>query len=1367
MHVQARHTGALLPFERDRRLVLRRLPVGAVLGRATLTLTPVSADADGRFLESLTFGAGTGPGSWGASKVVGTGALEVDLHARRRLASLTGSGFAGAPLLVDLGGGFLGLDSNGGFTDGPAFELSNSTELPGVSVTGLRVPAGGVDVSVLRVASPPSNLTLAVAGGPVFWSHFGDLTASVTTPDFSEVVTALLPGLPVANGAHVLELVLHSDSIARLDVTLDVEFTLAVAPAQVRTVRAQYAFDGVPSDDGGRLVVAVPAGAVVAGTTGQVLGAFAATQVVHGPVTAAAAVDLVALEAGGSLAQPLAPAAPLVATSVDLLVTSVSAQASLAVGLFADDDGKPGRTALLPRPAELVINRDTAGAPTWLNVALPGELELPARRVWLVVQATAGRAAWSAAPGPADEGGLPGPALQQTRDGGLSWRAVDGAGAAGAAGAVGAAGIGAAAALRLRHATTGFRMPLELRAGGGGQEVAVSLQRFAPSGAVDFSLDFPEVADALNTALSSAGGGPDAGEEIANGDFGQWYRVGQQPVETGRLSGAPEVAQDLAVVAPDGAEVFVVGHRFVDDAPVAVLTAYETYSRRRLLRTDLGAGEPLAVAIDPGGRRLIVSIDARRGVGLSSSSVTRGALVVVDAATGRPLGEPIVVPDPVTHLAPAADGLGVYLAGVTSTESGRRTVVRHLDWALLEAAATGGPLPADIPADDVPGVPVALATGIDGLVAVLTRTPSPSSGADEVTHLFVYDDRAAVGVGDRREATPDVVEGARGVACAPGQVLVLTAAQVRYLDPGNLEVGARVGVGGPNSPASALALDATGGLAVVVGADAVTVLDVAARRTSAGRYTLAGDGDPGVAVSPPGTHAVLTRPFADAAVLITIGDPVPVEWELTAGQVRPIALPTGRLMALIGDRPVALRQAPVPAPAPAPGLRQTAKPGAVAQSALAQVVPVVGGARYRFAFDGVALVEGASAQVRWIGDACGVERVDRVPVSVFDTADRSVLERVPHHEAVLTAPAGARSAEVRFHAAESYLLVDDVSLAGSADVAGTTWSPVESVAAGALTSTPTDGGATFTNGGAAPSELAQVVGVSAGDTYELTFRAVTTGAPGARLEVRFADEATTAVGQSVVLEVDELDLDAHGATGTVPAGAVEAILAIVVPPGAALTLTDLHLRLGSPTEVEVYLASEAPGEVSLTGVGVVLEEGPTAPAPVPPEGLCPPTPPGSSEDGTACYCRGCGRTAPVPRAPQAISTAGRPVSVGTCTSCGTGVVRTGGRVVGRAGGQPTAVALPMFRLPARTPATGPALVAEVMVEASLEEVEFIGPARAAALVAAGVPDVVALAGADPTLVATLPGVSTTLAPRIIAAAAALVRARGSRVLLGL
>jgi len=106
MHVHAGHSGAQLPFERDRRLVLRRLPVGAVITRAALTLTPVSTDPAHRFLETLAFPAGSGAGDWGASKVVTTGAVEVALHARRRLASLTGSGLASGPLLVDLGGGF-------------------------------------------------------------------------------------------------------------------------------------------------------------------------------------------------------------------------------------------------------------------------------------------------------------------------------------------------------------------------------------------------------------------------------------------------------------------------------------------------------------------------------------------------------------------------------------------------------------------------------------------------------------------------------------------------------------------------------------------------------------------------------------------------------------------------------------------------------------------------------------------------------------------------------------------------------------------------------------------------------------------------------------------------------------------------------------------------------------------------------------------------------------------------------------------------------------------------------------------------------------------------------------------------------------
>ncbi|MHB1290269.1 MAG: helix-hairpin-helix domain-containing protein, partial [Georgenia sp.] len=410
MEVHARHDGAALPFERDRRLVLRRLPAGTVLTRAVFTLTPVSTDAGRRFLETISLPTGTGSGTWGATKVVtsGTnGALEIDLHARRRLASLTGTGLTTAPLLVDLGGGFMAVDSGGGFSDGPPYLLSTA-DLPGLTVTGLRVPAAGAEASALRVSSPPSNVSLAVAGGPVFFSHFGDLVEPVTTPDVADLLQALLPDLDIEHGCHVVSFVLHSDSITRLDVTLDLELELAVAatPPGVRTVVAPYRYDGAPVA-GGHLAVAVPHGmvAVPGETAGRVQGAFAATRVVHGQVTDATATGLVLVEAGQGLAQPFVTATTEVFTSLDLLLSAVTAEARVAVDLVGDLDGKPGRASLLPRPAELALTRDSAGAPTWLNVTLPGEVEaVAARRTWLVVQSLAGTVTWSAATSPADEG---------------------------------------------------------------------------------------------------------------------------------------------------------------------------------------------------------------------------------------------------------------------------------------------------------------------------------------------------------------------------------------------------------------------------------------------------------------------------------------------------------------------------------------------------------------------------------------------------------------------------------------------------------------------------------------------------------------------------------------------------------------------------------------------------------------------------------------------------------------------------------------------------------------------------------------------------------------------------------------------------
>lgn len=179
------------------------------------------------------------------------------------------------------------------------------------------------------------------------------------------------------------------------------------------------------------------------------------------------------------------------------------------------------------------------------------------------------------------------------------------------------------------------------------------------------------------------------------------------------------------------------------------------------------------------------------------------------------------------------------------------------------------------------------------------------------------------------------------------------------------------------------------------------------------------------------------------------------------------------------------------------------------------MVPAVGGARYRFAFDGLTTVEGAVAQVRWAAGACTAERVDRVPVTVFDPEEESALAHVPHHEVVLVAPAGAVQAEVRILSPEGFTLVDKVSLLGTADLATATWSAdaptttvttVTSPLRGGAPGTPSTGGAdvpgrpvavTFTNGGAAPSTVTQIAPARPGDRWDLRVSAHVDGPPGA------------------------------------------------------------------------------------------------------------------------------------------------------------------------------------------------------------------------------------------------------------------------------
>jgi Helix-hairpin-helix domain len=1299
MRVRTEHSGRLLPFERERRLVLRRLPAGAVVSRAVLTIAPYSVDPGRRFLETIAFPGAVG--GWGANKSRSGSAVEVDLHARRKLAALAGSGLTGGKLLVDLGGGFLAVDANGGLGNTPPFlQVDDTMDLPGLTVTGLRVASNGADVASLQVASPPSNVTVAIEGGPVFFTHFGDLVAAMTTPDFSGVLSAMLPVLTV-DGVCIVPFVVHSDTIARLDLTLELDFTVAVdaMPSGLSSVSASYAYDGAALSAGSALSVGVPPGmvAVPGASAGRAQGAFESSRVVYGPVTATAA-EQVALTADGPLAHPFMLPATVVAGSVDLLLTAVTAQAKLAVDLVDDLDGKPGRRSLLSRPAELSLSRDQAGSPTWLNVPLPEELELSGGvRRWLVLQARDGSADWGAV-----AGGTSQPVLQRTGDGGLSWRAVPG---------------GRGGLMRLRQTISTFNLPLELRVGAGGTEVAVSLQRFAAQGAVDIDLSFDDVAHAVNTAVTAATATPPTAEHVANGDFADWYRVGTALHGAGPLEvpAARYLFGPAVSFSPDGAIAYA-GAQSGGDMR---LVAFDVLCQMVVYDAVVGVGVPVAMAVDPAGRRAVIAGDDVPGADSGF------ALMLVDLADGRPVGVPVAMPERPAEVAASPDGAGVYLLGAGDGTA----TVRFVGWDTVDAAAGGADIDWDAqPSDTLHDSPVALSVGSDGVIYVLTGTPPEY-------RVHAYADRSALGAGGATDVPAPA--DARDLAVTPSgdQVLVLGPTDVTLLRAGDLGVSGTVPLG-TGADAQCLAVDPAGEVALIVQDGPVLELDL--RRLvlmpDTGTDVGAIAGGAVMAISPTGTYAAVTRARVTDVALIAIGAPLPSDWELTAGEVRPQCLPgTGEVLALLG-RAVFSRKA------------------AVAPSSMSQVVPATGGTRYRFAFDGIALAEGAVGQLIWLGDDCTVGRSDRVGVEVFDAERRETLVRIPRHELVVTSPPGAVQVEVRFATAESAMAVDHVSLAGSAELTTGTWQPQSPT----TIVSPAGAGVTITNGGPADAYVAQPVTLTTGQQFDLLVTARVPG-PAAAVELAFAGDTGMPVGTPARLPLDPLDFDDRALSGEVPAGAVEGELRIVVPPGGSAELTGLSLTAGSAGAVDLRFVSEAPGDLAVSGVSVQLDHGTPQPAPMPSGGLCPVSP-GRGPD--ECYCCSCGEHRPVRRPTGALTDVGRPASVSSCPACGADRVRLGGRRTWLAG----PLTLPRYRAPDRAVMTGPALVVATRVEVPITDIKGIGAARARDLKATGIPDVVTLADADVRTVAALRGVSDRMAGALIAAAADLVRARGERVI---
>src|SRR5437764_4672124 len=215
------------PFEGDLALWLRSLPAGAKVTRATIQLEPIpyQETIDLTVLPSIR-GVTTVPGALGTGSFV-----EVNFHARRTLVSVVGTGGA-ATLQVDMGGTFVSIADDGSILAPGKTALSVSFPgtvlLPGLTVSKFRLSlaTGTLSVTKVTISSVPANVSVRVGQLPAFWTHLGELAVADTSPDFALVLNAFLATAQPQNGFYAIPFVIHSDTLAQLNATIQVEYVI-------------------------------------------------------------------------------------------------------------------------------------------------------------------------------------------------------------------------------------------------------------------------------------------------------------------------------------------------------------------------------------------------------------------------------------------------------------------------------------------------------------------------------------------------------------------------------------------------------------------------------------------------------------------------------------------------------------------------------------------------------------------------------------------------------------------------------------------------------------------------------------------------------------------------------------------------------------------------------------------------------------------------------------------------------------------------------------------------------------------------------------------------------------------------------------
>lgn len=602
----------LPPFEGDRVVELLGLPSDARVVTARATVFPDWPQGD-EFREKVVL---TAPDAdrFGMTVEEAGDTIVADFHARRLLRTMTvvpvPSALTEANVYLDLGGMWVAIRPNGSLAapgDPPGIALPGFA-LPDVATSRVRVVvprATGATLQSVSWRTFPSNVSLRLGAQGPFFVRLGDLTVPAEIPDFAAALSAYLSGAAAENGHFVVPITLHSDGLARLGLVVDVDYVRerSLLPPDVRDIALPFSYERTPDVDGGPLLaVTVAASEAVspAATQGRVVGRFDETRIALGPEhEPVPRKGPQRIGAGVTQAQPIRVALPLAFTALDLLVEPLAERTELTATILDDADGKPWGAALLPEPVRFSLRREVGGGYRWESAPLPGEFQLAARRddgsprtYWLVISAEVGSANWATAAAGAA------PPLYRTVDDGLSWQEAQILRDPGPLSGI----------FRLRHVPPQFEMPVELQVGDGEHATVRSLDRFAASGRVDFSLG-DELAEAVNEYTAAAGPAacPEA-EHLANGDFSRWLRVDP----------ASEVPEDWTVVGQTARQVLP---RFVMGAPVrqAALVISPEDRTGALSQVTACAGgctyrfEFLGLAEEPGAQAQIIWRDVACG----------------------------------------------------------------------------------------------------------------------------------------------------------------------------------------------------------------------------------------------------------------------------------------------------------------------------------------------------------------------------------------------------------------------------------------------------------------------------------------------------------------------------------------------------------------------------------------------------------------------------------------------------------------------------------------------------------------------------------------------------------------------------------